>query len=221
MKNFLALVVLMVSMGAMAQTDITQVLNSKEVAVNSDRAILVRTAQTPNKVTVTFQVPMANTVCAEPRSDYVQRTCFRRENVYRTERVCRQVPVSAPTPNGPRGPRYNPGSSAPRTTTVCTMEQVYAGTVSRAYDCSYVNNYCARYATNVSRESDKVKIKFKNLPTLGGTEQETYSIAAKQRTKDGTNVVYDIKVLTTAEGREYEVKKKGFLGFDSYVIKQK
>jgi hypothetical protein len=219
MKNFLALVVLVASMGAMAQTEITQVLDKKEIAIDSDRAILVRTAQTPNKVTVTFQVPMANSFCAEPRSEYVPRTCFRRENVYRTQQVCRQVPVSTPAPTGPRGGRYNPGQA--RTTTVCNYQQVYVGTVNRSYDCSYVNNYCARYATSVNRESDKVKIKFKNLPTLGGTEQETYSISAKQRTKDGSNVVYDIKVLTTAEGREYEVKKKGILGFDSYVIKQK
>ena len=228
MKKILALLVLTVSVGANAQQEERVILNKKEVTVNSDRAVLVRTSQTPDKVTVTFKVPMASSYCADPRTEYIPRMCHRTENVYRTQEVCRNVttttPGSAPTNNGPRGPRYNPGtSSGPVTTTrrVCTTERVYVGTRNVSYDCSYYNNYCARYGTDVNTESDTVKIKFKDLPSLGGSEEETFRVAAQQRTRDGANVVYDINVLTTAEGRDYEVKSKGILGFDSYVIQSK
>lgn len=227
MKKILALLVLTVSVGAIAQTEETVLLNSKEVSVNSDRAILVRTAQTPDKVTVTFQVPMASSYCAEPRTEYIPRMCQRTEQVYRTQEVCRNVTTTTnnPAPTTPRGPRYNGTSTSSGTTTttrrVCTQERVYVGTRSVAYDCSYYNNYCARYGTDVRRESDKVKIKFKDLPAIGGTEQETFRVAAQQRSKDGSNVVYDINILSTVENREYEVKSKGILGFDSYVIQPK
>lgn len=227
MKKILALLVLSISVGAVAQEQTVE-LNSSEVSVNSDRAILVRTSKTPDKVTVTFQVPMASSYCADPRTEYIPRTCHRTEQVYRTQEVCRNVTTTtnnAPS-NTPRGPRYNnPNSTSSGTTTttrrVCTTERVYVGTRNIAYDCSYYNNYCARYGTDVNTESDKVKIKFKNLPAIGGSEQETFRVAAQQRTKDGTNVVYDINVLSTVENREYEVKSKGIFGVDSYVIQPK
>lgn len=228
MKMLLAMLVLTVSVGAMAQEEITQVLNKKEIDINSDHAILVRTSQTPDKVTLTMQVPMASSYCADPRTEYIPRLCHRTEQVYRTQEVCRNVTTTTPStsPSTPRGPRYNgnnPSGSTTTTTTrrVCTQERVYVGTRSVAYDCSYYNNYCARWGTDVRTEADKVKIKFKNLPAIGGSEQETFRIQAKQRSKDGENVVYDITVLSTVEGREYEVESKGILGFDSYVIKAK
>jgi hypothetical protein len=228
MKMLLAMLVLTVSVGAIAQVEITQMLDKKEIGINSDSAILIRTSTTPEKVTLTMQVPMASSVCEDPRSEYILRTCHRSEQVYRTQEVCRNVTTTTPstTPSTPRGPRYNgtnPSGSNTTTTTrrVCTQDRVYVGTRTVAYDCSYYNNYCAHWGTNVNRESDKVKIKFKDLPTLGGSEQETFRIKAKQRSKDGENVVYDITILSTVEGREYEVESKGILGFDSYVIKTK
>lgn len=224
MKHLLALLVLTVSVGAMAQQEERVVLNQKEVSVNSDRAILVRTAQTPDKVVVTFKVPMASSFCADSRTEYVRRTCNTTESVYRTQEVCRNVTTTTPasTSTGPRGPRYNPGTGAVTTTRrVCSIERVYAGTINRPYDCSYYNDYCVRYGTDVRTESDTVKIKFKDLPNLGGSEEETFRVAAQQRTQDGANVVYDINVLSTAEGRNYEVKSKGIFGIDSYVIESK
>ena len=227
MKTILAMLVLTVSVGAMAQQGERIILNSKEVSVNSDRAILVRTAQTPDKVEVTFQVPMANSFCADTRTQYNPRICHRNDNVYTTREVCRNVTTTTPsTSTTPRGPRYNgtnPSGSNSTTTTrrVCTTERVLVTVRTIPYDCSYTTTYCARYATDVTRESDKVKIKFKDLPALGGSEEETFEISAQQRQRDGSNVVYDINVLTTVENREYEVKSKGILGFDSYVIQSK
>ncbi len=217
MKKLLSLLALTLSVGAFAQERV--VLTSKSTSIGTDSAIIVRTAATPDKVELTFQVPMANSICLESRVRVVPRTCSRTENVYSTRRVCRDVVVSTPTrPQGPTGPRYNPPTQTRRE---CHDERYVVSTRRIIYDCSYSESYCARYGTDVNRESDKVKIKFKDLPNLGGTEEETFKVVARQRSYDGENVVYDITPITTAEGREYEVKSKGILGFDSYVIQPK
>lgn len=213
-------------MGAMAQERV--VLNSKSVKAASDTATLVRTSKTPNTVQVTMRVPMANTFCAEPRSQYVQRTCQNPVAEYREREVCVDTTVQVPgtAPATPRGPRYNnPGTATTTHAEVrrsCRIERVATGrTLYIPYDCSYTNTWCDRYATNVQREDDNVKIKFKNLPALGGTEEETFKITARQRTTDSSNVDYDIAPVKTTEGRQYEVSKKGILGYDSYVIEPK
>ena len=188
MKKMMTLLALTISVGAFAQE--TVYLTKGSVSVNSSSATLVRTSSTPTKVEITFQVPMANSYCAEPRTQYVPRTCFRNETIYQTRTVCRNVsPTPNTTPGRQTGPNYNPPT---QTTRVCTEERVYVGTRQVAYDCSYTSSYCARYATDVQTESDKVKIKF-NLPTLGGSEEETFTVSAKQRSQDGSNVEYDIK----------------------------
>jgi hypothetical protein len=209
MNMLVALITLTVSVGAIAQDKV--VLNDKEVRVNADRAILVRTAETPKKVEVIFQVPMANSVCEDYRSRVVPRMCTRTEHIYQNRQVCRDVAVPPSNPNAPRGPRYNPP-----TRRECRMERVIVGTRRITYDCSFTETYCARYGTNVSTESDKVKIKF-NLPALAGTEEETFVVTAKQRRYDGSNVEYDI----IPENESYAVEKKGILGYDSYVIEMK
>jgi hypothetical protein len=211
MKKLITLIALTLSVGAFAQE--TVYLTNSNVSVNSSSATLVRTASTPAKVEVTFQVPMANSYCAEPRTEYVRRTCHRTETIYQTRTVCRDV-STAPnsTPNGNTGPNYNPPSQTRR---VCTEQRVNVGTRQIAYDCSYTNSYCARYGTDVQTESDKVKIKF-DLPKLGGSEEETFVVSARQRAQDGSNVEYDIN--PTKEGQT--VKKKGIFGYDSYVIEE-
>lgn len=225
MKNFLAFLILTTSVSAIAQERV--MMNSKSVEARGSSAELVRTARTPNVVTVTFNVPMANTYCAEPRTEVVPQTCFRHQNDYRTREVCRDVvTTSVATPSTtPRGPRYNnPGSStSPVTTTrrLCSTENVLVRSYQIPYDCSFVRNVCDRYATNISTQPDSVKFKFKNIPSLGGSEEETFLVSARQRMTDGANVEYDIKALSTLNGREYEIKKKGLFGADSYVIQPK
>ena len=215
MKKLITLLAITISVGAFAQERV--VLRSKSVHVNDSRAILVRTAETPDKVEVTFEVPMASSVCLDPRIEYIRRTCYRTETVYQTRQVCRNVTTTpAPRPNTPTGPRYNPPTETRR---VCTNERVYVGTRQIAYDCSYSRSWCAQYGTNVNTESDKVKIKFKDMPNLGGTEEDTFEVIAQQRSRDGENVVYDINPLQTVV--PYKVEKKGILGYDSYVIEPK
>ena len=215
MKKMMTLLALTISVGAFAQERI--ILNSKSIRVNSDRAILIRNAQTPDKVEVIFQVPMATSECIDKRSDYIPQICHRTESVYQLRTVCRDV-VTTPTstPSGHTGPRYNPTPTSRR---VCTEERVYVGTRQVRYDCSYTRNWCAQYGTNVNLESDSVKIKFKNLPDLGGTEEDSFQVKAKQRTKDGENVIYDISAIQTVA--PYTIEKKGILGYDSYVIEAK
>jgi hypothetical protein len=215
MKKLITIVALALSVGAFAQERV--VLNAKTVRVNADRAILVRNAQTPSKVEVIFQVPMASSVCIDQRSDYIRQTCHRTEDIYQTRTVCRDVTTTPPsTPSGHTGPRYNPPTTTRR---VCSDQRVHVGTRQVPYDCSYTRNWCAQYGTNVNLESDTVKIKFKNTPNLGGTEEDSFQVVAQQRSRDGENVVYDITSIQTVV--PYSIEKKGILGYDSYVIEPK
>jgi hypothetical protein len=212
MKKFISLMVLTLSVSAFAQERV--LLNSSEVVTPSSSVTLVRTAATPKKVEIKFtNIPTTTRVCYERY--VVPRTCFRTVDVYRTERVCRDVTSTpAPTPGRPTGPRYNPPGT---TTRVCSNVQVRVGTRQMPYDCSYSE---CRYRTEGSGVvSDKVKIKFE-LPALGGTEEETFAVTATQNGSDNSNIVYSIVPTSTINNRSYKVDKKGLFGYDSYVIEQ-
>jgi hypothetical protein len=207
MKMSFALIVLSLSLGAFAQVvdpvpaaPAEVLLNSKNVRVGSDEAVLVRTASTPKVVRVSFQVPMSNSVCEQMGTRMVSTICY--DNVvtrYRTADVCiRRNPYNNRCVNW--GPRY-----ATRVTRV-------------ARSCVVPQTYCVSYGTNVRRESDEVKIKFKNLPVLAGTEEDKFLVKAAQKNYGGSNVVYDIKVVESRGN--YVVKDRGFLGSDKFVIKE-
>lgn len=66
--------------------------------------------------------------------------------------------------------------------------------------------YCVQYGTATSMERDSMKIKFKDLPALGDSEYETFSIVATQKRYDSESVVFEIKPLEIL--REYEIKRK-------------
>jgi hypothetical protein len=78
---------------------------------------------------------------------------------------------------------------------------------------------CIRYAEVTTHEADTVKLSFRKLPSLGGTEEETFLIKARQRRLDGENVVYDMTTLKSTA--EYDIIKKGKLGYDSFAIQLK
>jgi hypothetical protein len=186
-------------------------LNSKSLSIPTDRAVIVRNAQTPDIVQVTFLVPMANSVCMQYATRPVQRICYQPERIYRYQRVCESRPIPAPRgPNG-RGPRYNPPGHQ-----VCRDVRVLAETRQLPYDCSYVESYCAQYGTNLRTETDRVRIKFK-LPPLGGSEEQTFAVTARQKNYDGANVEY----IIVPQSDNLEVVKKGILGYDSFVIREK
>ncbi len=151
MKLLLSFFVLIISIASYAQERI--ILNSETALINSDNAILVRTAETPEIVNIYFNVPMKRLVCT-------------RRIVYRTGRA----------------------------------------TTSR----------CIEYKKVTTHDPDKVKLRFKSLPVLGGSEEDTFLIKAKQKRFDGENVIYDISSLNTIS--PYKILKKGILGFDSYVV---
>lgn len=156
----------------------------------SPLAEIIRQEGSPEKINVEFH-NIPMTVY-EPRYETRPGTCYR--NVTRT--ICRNVP------------RANP----PRQT---------CSSISRTepYAC-YVQT---RVYPDIRRDftrSDKVKIKFKDLPALRDGQTEVFSVMARQ---DGNSedVEYMIQSKTTVTGAPYEVKKKGILGYDSYVIQAK
>jgi hypothetical protein len=201
MISLLSFLILTLSLGSFAQDIIY--LNSAEVDVRASEAILVRTSQTPAVVRITFQVPMANSVC----QGWSQRTVIvtsgarcgygQRISGYTTRTVC---------------VRRNPNSGE------CVNQRVERVPVYQTYPltCPVTETYCSSYGTVTSYEADRVKIKFKNVVALGGSEVETFLVKARQRRYNGENVVYDITPLETIQ--TYVIKDRGFLGQDSYVI---
>lgn len=215
MKRLITLLAMTISMGAFAQERV--VMNSGDVSVPSASAVIVRTSQTPDKVELVFtNIQLYANVCLE--TVYVRRTCSTTENVYRTREICKDVVTTpAPTPGRPTGPNYHPPSTTRR---VCTTERYYVGQRQVPYDCSF--NECVRSENRpAGMANDKVKIKFKNLPNLGGNEEETFQVTASQNGADNSNIVYSISPLKTINDRVYEVNKKGIFGYDSYVIEPK
>jgi hypothetical protein len=202
MNKLISLITLCFCFSAFAQERV--VLTSSKATVNGPEAILVRTAQTPEVVEVRFQVPMSGTVCHSYSTRFVTVTSaarcgtIDRVNGYTTRNVC---------------VRTNPHNGQ-----CLRTETQRIPVVSRQpRTCTVTESYCSSYGTVTSYESDTVKIKFKKLPALGGTEEDTFSVRARQRSHNGENVVYDITPIQTAV--PYEVKSKGFFGYDSYVIK--
>ena len=154
MKNLFVLFILSLSVSSFAQDKI--LLNSATALVNSTEAILVRTALTPEKVTLYFNVPMTRLVCTR----YV---------------------------------RVRNGRSS--------------------------SSRCVAHAKVTSNEADKVKISFKKLPALGGSEEDSFKVSSHQRGLNSENVVYEITALETVA--PYFVLSKGILGYDSYSIELK
>ena len=154
MKKLFVLFILSLSVSSFAQDKI--LLNSATALVNSTEAILVRTALTPEKVTLYFNVPMTRLVCTR----YV---------------------------------RVRNGRSS--------------------------SSRCVAHAKVTSNEADKVKISFKKLPALGGSEEDSFKVSSHQRGLNSENVVYEITALETVA--PYLVLSKGILGYDSYSIELK
>lgn len=205
MKSILTVLALALSLSAIAQERVE--LNAKEISVNTEEAIVVRTNKTPETVKITFKVPMAESVCVR----YETRHVFRQSAAYCGEDIhYRQVRVRhcvERAPDSGRCVRFQEGWRTER--------------IAIARSCMVPETYCAEYGTAVSRENDGMKIRFKNLPALGDSESETFHVKARQKNYDGVNVVYEVTPLQTL--REYKVTQKEVLGLnlDSFVIEEK
>ncbi|MFP5386325.1 MAG: hypothetical protein ACLGHN_09625 [Bacteriovoracia bacterium] len=210
MKKVVALFTLVLSLGAFAQESEREpiVLNSEKIEVNASSATVVRTNQSPDVVELTFLVPMENSVCERYETRHVLRTSGAHcgydvhTRRIRTGRVC---------------VRTNPHNGE------CLRwgDTFRTETVRRPRSCMVPETYCAQYGTATSFERENMKIKFKNLPALGDSESETFSIEATQKRYDSGSVVFDVKPLETL--RVYEVKREKFLFWkkDVYVVQEK
>jgi hypothetical protein len=204
MKKMMTLLALTISVGAFAQD--TKVLDSSDVSVRTPNATLIRTSQTPNKVEIMFNnIPMTSYECVESRNIEVRYQCGQ------------TAPVVIGTRREPFCIQYYPNTN--RCRTMGTRQVPVTRTETRY--CTRYETQCLRHADIVRMGSDKVKIKFKGLPNLGGTEQETFEVVASQNGRDSLNVVYSIRPIQTINNAAYAVEKKGILGYDSYVIEPK
>lgn len=206
MKKTIALLTLVLSLGAFAQETVE--LNAEKITVNASSATVIRTNKTPDTVELSFRVPMANSVCERYETRYVLRT---------SGLQC----------------GYNVGYRRVRAGRVCTRTNPHNGQCLRYQDtfreeriqtprtCQVPETYCARYGTATSYETDSMKIQFKDLPALADSESETFTVAASQRNYDSGKVVYEVKPLETL--REYKVTQKKFLFVkrDVYVVEER
>lgn len=204
MKFLISMVALFLPIISMAQDRV--LLTEKKITISNSEAIIIRNAQTPNVVKLNFLVPMSKSVCEQ----YSMRTIMvtsgvqcSYDRIYAGQR--RTTTCVATRPNG--------GCAR----TVTNSYPVYR-TIPRT--CAVQQSYCAEYGTITSMENDQVKIKFKNLSPLAGTEEETFKIKAEQKNYNGINVVYKIEILDTI-GNNYEVVDRGLFGFDSFIIRSK
>ena len=202
MKKFMTILALSLSVATFAQEVEKVQLNAEHVYVNSDHAVLVRTSETPDTVKVTFQIPMANSICEQ----YGTRPMLITSSLQCGEdRFITRVHVADVCT------RRNPVSNqCLRTETRYDDRVTY-----RSRSCYVPQEYCVSYGTHMRTEADEVKIKFK-LADLAAGEEETYDVKAQQKTYDGGNVVYDITPIQVKA--PVKVKSKGWFGADSYVI---
>lgn len=82
-------------------------------------------------------------------------------------------------------------------------------------------SYCARHGTGTSYETDKMRIKFKNLPALADFEAGTFSIQATQKRYDSGSVVFEVKPLETLRENQINREKFLFLKEDTFVVSEK
>lgn len=211
MMKTVALVAMVLSVGAFAQEVQVQEkveLNAEKVSVNSDNAIVVRTNKTPAKVEITFKTPMANRICER----YETRHVLKADGAY-----CGYDIHERRIPTGKVCTRKNPHNDE------CLRwdETFRIETVRRERTCMVPETFCAQYGTAMTTKTDAMKIQFKNLPALADSESETFQVAAKQKSYDSGDVVYEVKTLETLQ--EYKVTQKKILFFktDGFVIEPK
>ena len=206
MKKTLGLLALIASMSSFAQDAV--VLNAREMKIDSDKAMIVRTNQSPKKVELKFLVPMSESVCVRHETRMVLRTSGHECGYDYFERR-----ISA----GSICVRTNPHNGD-----CLRFEETYRiERHQRARTCHVPESFCAEYGTATRYERDSMTIEFKDLPALADSEKETFSVVAEQKDYDGINVVYKVSPIETL--RPYRVKQKKFLGIkrDAYVVEEK
>jgi len=205
MNKIFILTCLSLSISALATTPKVE-LTSTEVNVNASSAVVVRSSKTPSIVELTFRVPMQNSVCERYETRHVLRTsgfdCGYDISVrYIRSRDCVKTNESG------RCVQYVESNREERIETPRT--------------CMVPETYCAEYGTATTYEKNTMKINFKKLSPLGGSETETFKIEADQKSYGSARVDYIVKPLDTL--KEYKVKQKRVLWIklDSYIVEEK
>jgi len=182
-------------------------LNNEKIDIQNSSATVIRTNQTPETVEISFLVPMENSICERYETRMVLRT---------SGLECGYDVYTRTISTGRTCIRMNPQGQCQR-----WADNYRTETVRRPRTCMVPETFCAQYGTATTFEKDSMKIKFKNLPALGDSESEKFTIAAKQKSYGSGNVNYDVKALETI--REYKVTQKKFLFWkrDFYIVEEK
>jgi hypothetical protein len=202
MKKTVALFAMLLSLGAMANEKVE--LDSKEVTIKAASAVVVRTSKTPETVKINFLVPMENSVCERYETEYVYRT---------SGSYCGYDTVRVRVSEGGTCIQRNRRGDCVR------WDEQYREVIEQVpLSCMVPEQSCVQYGTATSYKTNSMKIRFKKLPALGGSETDTFSITSRQKGYDRASVIYDVKPLETL--KKYKVEQKKFLGIelDSYEV---
>ncbi len=183
-------------------------LDRKEVSVDVESAVVVRTSQTPDKVKLQLSVPFGETVCEQTQTVMVVRTdpACGYDTTYVTRRECSVQTVCEVTRNG--------ACVSSRQVNSC-RDVVSPITVTRT--CSLPETSCVQYGTAVDRQDVHVVLNFKDLGRLEAGKQELIRITGSQNHTDGSNDKYTADILMSDE--KIEVKVQDLLG-DRIIFKK-
>jgi hypothetical protein len=207
MKLTMTFLFLTVSLAAFAQ-DSSVELNQGEIYIKNSQAIVTRTNKTPNIVTLSFLVPMKQTVCKN----------YERRMVVKTSgQECGYDKGYKKVSTGMVCVKKNPSTQK-----CIRYEETYKyETTLFPRTCVISETYCAEYGTVVNHFRDSVRIKFDNLPALGDSESETFFVSAQQKNVDGVNVSYSFTTLNTLSKYKISQKKILFWKRDYFVVSEK
>jgi hypothetical protein len=207
MKFTITFLLFMGSLAVFAQ-DSSVELNKDEIYIQNSQAIVTRTNKTPQSVTLSFLVPMKQTVCKN----------YERRMVVKTSgQECGYDKGYKKVSTGMVCVKKNPSTQK-----CIRYEETYKyETTLFPRTCVISETYCAEYGTVVNHFRDSVRIKFDNLPALGDSESETFFVSAQQKNVDGLNVVYNFTAVNTLSKYKIDQKKFLFWKRDYFVVSEK
>ncbi len=179
-------------------------LNGDSINVPAPESRLIRTSQTPSELTLNVPIGMANTVCAEsaqvPHTGQNGAQCGY-DHLVRS--VCRDIP----------GPCHVIDARTGRQACAPTTRQCGLETIDQARICTWLETQCVRTEVVQSTETREVKMKFKNVASLGAGETETYELRGTQNRLDGSAVSYSLSAISTKRPVSIKSRDGIFTGF--------
>ncbi len=207
MNRLLTIAALSISLTAVAQTSPVE-LNAEKIEIRGDRATILRTNKTPKTVELTFSIPLKISVCERQETRIVVRT----SGIH-----CGYDVFERRVPAGRVCTRTNPHNNE-----CLRFEETYRiERVQRERTCPVPETYCAQYGTADSWMRDEMKIQFKDLPALGDSESDSFTVVARQKSYDSRKAIYEVSTLSTV--RDYKIRQKKVLFYnrDFFVVEEK